>query len=163
MDNTFNNVISLSCDSIKAISFGAVNITEHTDGLRFNKFSDFQIEEWTKFNKYNEAAGSSGIRFDFYTNSSTFYFKASSGTNYELFVDGVSKEISSTGVFDVKFDDNTERRLTVLFPNHNVNSTVSEVRIDENATLTPYTYSRKFLIFGDSITQGYCAETDSFS
>jgi lysophospholipase L1-like esterase len=154
---------ALSHDAIRTVTFGAVNITEQPNGLRFNKFSDFQIAEWTKFGRYDQAVSSTGIRLDFYTNSSTFYFAASQGTNFELFINGESKEISSTGIFDVKLEDNGENRITVLFPNHQMNTTVKEVRIDENATLTPYTYDRKFLILGDSITQGYSAVTDSLS
>ena len=153
---------SLSYDAIRSVSFGAVNITEQENGLRFNKFSDFQIEEWTKHGRYNQAASSTGIRLDFYTNSSTFYFAASQNTNFELFINGESKEISSTGKFDVTLEGE-QNRITVLFPNHQVNSTVSEVKIDEGATLIPYTYARKFLILGDSITQGYSAATDSLS
>ena len=153
---------SLSYDAIRSVSFGAVNITEQENGLRFNKFSDFQIEEWTKHGRYNQAASSTGIRLDFYTNSSTFYFAASQNTNFELFINGESKEISSTGKFDVTLEGE-QNRITVLFPNHQVNSTVGEVKIDEGATLIPYTYARKFLILGDSITQGYSAATDSLS
>ena len=153
---------SLSYDAIRSVSFGAVNITEQENGLRFNKFSDFQIEEWTKYNRYKEAASSTGIRLDFYTNSSTFYFAASLNTNFELFINGESKEISSTGKFNVTLEGE-QNRITVLFPNHQVNSTVGEVKIDEGATLIPYTYARKFLILGDSITQGYSAATDSLS
>ena len=153
---------SLSYDAIRSVSFGAVNITEQENGLRFNKFSDFQIEEWTKYNRYKEAASSTGIRLDFYTNSSTFYFAASLNTKFELFINGESKEISSTGKFDVTLEGE-QNRITVLFPNHQVNSTVGEVRIDDGATLIPYTYARKFLILGDSITQGYSAATDSLS
>ena len=153
---------SLSYDAIRSVSFGAVNITEQENGLRFNKFSDFQIEEWTKHGRYNQASSSTGIRLDFYTNSSTFYFAASQNTNFELFINGESKEISSTGKFDVTLEGE-QNRITVLFPNHQVNSTVGEVRIDEGATLIPYTYARKFLIIGDSITQGYSAATDSLS
>ena len=153
---------SLSYDAIRSVAFGAVNISEQENGLRFNKFSDKQITEWIKYNKYNEASSSTGIKLDFYTNSTTFYFKASQSTKFELFINGESKEISSTGIFDVKLEGE-KNRITVLFPNHQVNSTLSEVRLDEGATLTPYEYSRKFLIVGDSITQGYSAATDSLS
>ena len=153
---------SLSYDAIRSVAFGAVNITEQENGLRFNKFSDFQIEEWTKHNRYKEAASSTGIRLDFYTNSSTFYFAASLNTKFELFINGESKEISSTGKFDVTLEGE-QNRITVLFPNHQVNSTIGEVKIDEGATPIPYTYARKFLILGDSITQGYSAATDSLS
>jgi len=153
---------SLSYDAIRSVAFGAVNISEQENGLRFNKFSDKQIEKWTSYNRYNEAASSTGIRLDFYTNSSSFYFKASKNTKFELFINGESKEISSTGIFDVKLEGENNR-ITVLFPNHQVNTTLFEVKLDEGATITPYEYQRKFLIVGDSITQGYSAATDSLS
>lgn len=152
---------SLSYDVIRSVSFGAVNITEQTNGLRFNKFSDKQIEKWTEYNRYNEAASSTGIRLDFYTDSSSFYFKASQNTKFELFINGESKEITSKGTFDVTLEG--ENRITVLFPNHQVNTTLFEVTLDEGATIKPYEYQRKFLIVGDSITQGYSAATDSLS
>ena len=152
---------SLSYEAIRSVTFGAVNISEQSNGLRFNKFTDKQIDAWTKLNRYNEAASSTGIKLDFYTNSSSFYMKASSGTKFELFINGESKEISNSGSFDVALEG--ENRITVLFPNHQVNTTLFEVKLDEGATITPYEYQRKFLIIGDSITQGYSAATDSLS
>ena len=157
------NVTTLSYDAIRSVSFGAVNITEQTDGLRFNKFSDKQIELWTTYNRYNEAACSTGIRLDFYTNSKALYFRASQAGNFELFVNGESVQRNTAGIIEAELDNTTENRVTILFPNHKVNTTLVELRLDEGATLTPYEYQRKFLILGDSITQGYSAATDSLS
>ena len=154
---------SLSYDAIKSISFGAVNISEQPDGLRFNKFSQKQIEEWTKFSRYNEASGSTGIRLDFYTDSSSFFFRGTSGKKFELFVNGESVKISSDGYIEAELDNTQENRVTLLFPNHQVNATLYELRLDEGASIRPYKYSRKFLIVGDSITQGYSSVTDSLS
>ena len=156
-------VNSLSYAAIKSISFGAVNISEQTDGLRFNKFSQKQIDEWTMFNRYNEASGSTGIRLDFYTDSSSFYFRGIAGKKFELFVNGESVKISSDGYIEAELDNTQENRVTLLFPNHQVNATLYELRLDESASIRPYEYSRKFLIVGDSITQGYSSVTDSLS
>jgi 2-iminoacetate synthase len=98
-------VNSLSYAAIKSISFGAVNISEQPDGLRFNKFSQKQIEEWTMFNRYNEASGSTGIRLDFYTDSSSFYFRGIAGKKFELFVNGESVKISSDGYIEAELDN----------------------------------------------------------
>ena len=156
-------VNSLSYAAIKSISFGAVNISEQPDGLRFNKFSQKQIEQWTNFNRYNEASGSTGIRLDFYTDSSSFYFRGIAGKKFELFVNGESVKISSDGYIEAELDNTQENRVTLLFPNHQVNATLYELRLDEGASISPYEYARKFLIVGDSITQGYSSVTDSLS
>ncbi|MBP3370760.1 MAG: hypothetical protein J6L85_08415 [Clostridia bacterium] len=156
-------VDSLSFHTLRSVSFGAVNITEQENGLRFNKCTALQLSEWEKCGRLTEASTSTGIKLDFYTNSASLYFKASQGTKFELFVNGESIERSTTGIFDVDLDNASENRITILFPNHEVNSTLLDVRLDEGATVTPYTYEHKFLIMGDSITQGYLAATDSLS
>lgn len=151
---------SMSCETIKSITFGAVSIKEVNGGLQFNKCTDFQIQEWTKLGRANESSGSTGIRLDFTSNTSHLYFKSANGNKYDLLINGEYAESTTNGVFDKDFGNTNDKRITILFNNHQVNAAVSEIYVDENATVTPHVYDRKFLILGDSITQGYLAQTD---
>lgn len=157
-------VNSLSNDTVKSITFGALLFTETTEGLQVNKCTEAQILAWGSHDKTNQASSSSGIRLDFSTDSSRFYFKGTDTAVFELFINGELKSQSGNGVIDVELDNsNGENRVTVLFPCHDANVCISEVVLDEGATVTPHAYDRKFLILGDSITQGYTSSAAHYA
>ena len=157
-------VNSLSNELVKTITFGALLFTETTDGLQVNKCTAAQIAAWGSHDKTTQASASTGIRLDFLTNSSRFYFKGTPTSVFELFINGELVSQSKDGVIDVELDNSKgENRITVLFPNHDANVCIQQVNIDDGASVTPHTYDRKFLILGDSITQGKTSSASSYA
>lgn len=157
-------VNSLSNEIIKTVTFGALLFTETTEGLQVNKCTADQIAAWGTHDKTTQASASTGIRLDFLTNSSHFHFRGTSTSVFELFINGELKSQSTNGIIDVDLDTSKgENRVTVLFPNHDANVCIREVVLDEGASLTPHTYDRKFLILGDSITQGKTSSASSIA
>ena len=149
------SVNSLSNTTVKSITFGALMFTETPNGLQVNKCTEAQIVAWGGHDKTTQASASTGIRLDFNTDSSHFYFKGTETALFELFINGELKGESKDGVIDVNLDNSSgENRVTVLFPCHDANVCIIDVILDDGATVTPHTYDRKFLILGDSITQG---------
>jgi lysophospholipase L1-like esterase len=157
-------VNSLSNELVKTITFGALLFTETTDGLQVNKCTAEQIAAWGGHDKTTQASASTGIRLDLLTDSSHFYFKGTPSSVFELFINGELVSQSKDGVIDVELDNSKgENRVTVLFPNHDANVCIQQVNIDDGASVTPHTYDRKFLILGDSITQGKTSSASSIS
>lgn len=155
---------SLSFSVIKTVMTGVAHYTETEKGLQVNKCTPYQIAAWDGDGHSSQARASTGIRIDFTTDSASFYFKASVGSKFELFVNGASTLIVTGAEIDVELDNsNGENRITVVFPNYETDVTVANISIDEGASIKPIEYQRKFLILGDSITQGNRAIIDSLS
>ena len=165
--------MKLTNEQIKSVTFGAVRICEETDGLHFYKCTQKQIDAW--FDHKNElgkrAAGSTGVRLDFHTNSQNFAFCAPKGRKFELYVDGLMRE---QFIFDTEREvrrplcdplghKKDSYRVTLYFPCHDDGGVLEWVELDDGAELKPHKYDRKWLFIGDSITQGWAAIIDSLS
>lgn len=155
---------SLSYADIQSVTTGALLFTENMNGLLMNKCTAHQIKLWENLGYSKQVHSSSGIRLDFLTDSKNFLFKASVGKTFELRVNGETRLITKNGELSAVLDNSAgENRITVIFPNHEVDVTVSQVLIDDGASLSAVEYDKKVLFLGDSITQGYTAQTDSCS
>ena len=160
--------MKLSFDQIKGITAGAVRIWEENDRIRFAKFTQKQTDAWYALDTVlgERAESSTGIRLDFYTNSSFFAFTVAKGKFYDIYVNGilsylVTPESLSDGRFSISLNTSKgENRMTLVLPSHEPGALYS-VELDDGATLTPHALGKKILFIGDSITQGWEAKYNS--
>jgi hypothetical protein len=160
--------MKLSFDVIKSITVGALEISEQSDGVHFAKCTNKQLDAWAALAPHlrDNSRATTGIRFDFHTNSSHFKFTAASGKKFEIYVNDVL-------IYDICSDDlcngsyeislSGENRITLIFPAHGEPCVISSVELDDGAYVIPHTFDKKLLFIGDSITQGWQSGVDSLS
>ena len=165
--------MKLTFDQIKQITTGAIRIEQAEDGIHFYKCTEKQIEAWRKRNKDLgfRAAGTTGVRLDFHTNSQSLSFAVASGNKFELYIDNLlrkqflmkDEKSASVALCDALGNRQDEYRVTLIFPSHDAGGVLKYLALDDGATVTPHTYDMKMLFIGDSITQGWASKYDSLS
>lgn len=174
--------MKLSFEKIKEITNGAVRIYEMDNKVRFFRFTTAQQEIFKEENGYNSRVfASSGMRFDFLTDSRSLYLdvntsKATSRSffSFDVFVNGEYLDsldnFTNTpipqnyiehefplGQFSKSFDlGKGTKQVTVYLP-WSVCVEINEIDIEDNAFIKGLKCEKKMIIFGDSITQGYDA------
>ena len=164
--------MKLTLEQIKTITVGALNIWEENEVFRFAKCTQKQVDAWYKLEDILgfRAETTSGVRLDFYTNSSFFRFTPQiKGTfeRYEVYIDNVFLYHFDKTDFEVNTRkeivlDDKEHRITLYLPGHEI-GTLESVEIEDGATLAAHQYDCKMLFIGDSITQGWESTFDSLS
>ena len=170
----------LSNALLREITVGAVEIKEDSDGrLRFCKYTESQMSGFGPWNEKSPVFCTTGIRLDFHTNSKKFVFVASLPGKYELYIDGLLRRqfkiapAEKGGEFDVLERIETdlcdvlggaidECRVTLYLPSHAIGQ-LDFVELDDGAFVKKHSFSRKFLMIGDSLTQGWDSVFDSLS
>lgn len=156
----------LTLDEIIEISVGSPNIKIKDNAVEFYKATDEQMIAYGPEGSgmRNNATGSTGVRLDFTTDSSTFAFKAASAGRYELYINGkyvTQITNANSQVFSTSLDTSKgENRVTLFLPNGGVGA-ISMVQLDYGATCKRQEFDHKFLIIGDSITQAWPTKIDS--
>jgi len=176
--------MKLNLSQIKAITCGAVRVEEREDGFHFFRFTREQENLYQQLRSndlYLKTLATSGICFRFKTDSAVFSFsgvskKGSTRSYYsfELFVNGeklggVDNFVPAPytqgnpradfplGDFSAEFElPEGENEICLYFP-WSVEIVLNEVILSDGANITPAGFSKKLLVFGDSITQGYDA------
>ena len=169
--------MKLTLEDVKKITAGALEITENDGTFTFCRFEKEAMDHYagasTGFCLKSKA--SSSIRLDFITNSDKFDtdFSVNYGSSrtyyyFDVCIDGIirkhlGEEVAwikkghiSLKVSDYVPQDGKEHRITLWLPNLAA-AQLSNIEIDDGATLTPINYKMKLLCFGDSISQGYDA------
>lgn len=157
--------MKLTFEQIKSITVGAVRIWQENDTVRFSKCTQKQVDAWYKLLPIlgERAEATTGVRLDFYTNSSSFAFQAASGSKFEIYVNGLLTNFISDDRCSIELDNsNGENRITLILPSHEIGSLLS-VELDDGADLRTAEFDRKILFIGDSITQGWNSGYDSLS
>ena len=160
----------LTNEQIKSITVGAPFIVDTDEGLKFYKYCPELYDVWKAHREVlaERMLATSGVRLDFSTNSKHLTIELEKPRRFEIFINGVfrytMREQACLSVdIDTPFGESLdEARITVYFPAHSV-ATVKSVELDDGAFVVPYEFDRKILFIGDSITQGYQAEFESFS
>ncbi len=175
--------MKLSFDQIKDIMTGAVRFEETEQALvplRFTKEQE-AVYEATSAGSLLKCFASAGMKFWFKTDSKKLYLKVETAVafsrkyfSYDVFVNGellgYLDNFSDTGLqqeyisadlpvgeFEKEFDlGEGEKEVCVHFP-FGMKSTIKEVRVDDGASIEPCKPTRKLLVYGDSISQGYDA------
>lgn len=167
--------MKLNFETVKEITVGAIEVTEHADGVHFNRFTDKQVAAWTALGAdLGERTGySSGVHLDFHTNSKKLRFLADTCTMYDVCVNGLLRTSVNmhaqrkTGrpaeieLCDPIGNELDEVRVTIYFPRGNLPVVLSTLELDDGAYVKPHTFDHKFLFLGDSITVGCNAEHHS--
>ncbi|MDY3845975.1 MAG: SGNH/GDSL hydrolase family protein [Eubacteriales bacterium] len=157
---------------LREIVHGAERVTEEKNGFRFHRFTEEQ-EEYYRENSpedfYLKALATSGISLAFKTDSRTLRISINntiaSSRRFAFLDIEADKEIISHIGSDEKgigeFAGTVDlgegiKRVCIYFPQL-VSATLKELELDDGSLLEPIPMSRKMLLFGDSITQGYDA------
>ncbi len=165
--------MKLSFEQIKAVTVGAVNIAQTDDGIKFYKCTQKQIDAWYRKSEIlgNRAAGTTGVRLDFHTDSKKLAFRVLGGSKYEVHIDGLVAAAYKLGAGErVELDLHDplghkidECRVTIILPSHDSGAVLDYVELDDGAFVRPYRFDCKMLFIGDSITQGWASSLDSYS
>jgi len=166
----------LNEEQVRSIVKGAYSIDNNAGEYRFHRFSKAQEEYYKETSPrdfYVKTFATSGVRLDFLTDSDSFGFtyrieNASSRNWYyfDIYVDGImelhrgEKDMwIKAGRIDMKLPAG-EHRVTLWLPCLSA-AMLSEITIDDGATLRAVPASVKMICFGVSISQGYDAEYPS--
>lgn len=158
--------MKLSFKQIKSITFGAVEIWEEPDGIHFAKCTKKQLEFWKSRADWlhKNASATTGVRFDFYTNSRFIKVYAPQGQRHEIKINGALTEqitVSSEGCFEIKLELREKlNRVIIAMPSHVTAGIVCDVELSDGATVKPSVHDNKILFLGDSITQGHASKYD---
>ena len=161
--------MKLSFDTIKSITVGAVRTWEEDGNLHFSKCTQKQVDAWQALDPFlgTNSRATTGVRLDFYTNSSTFSFTAVSGNKFEIYINDLMQyNLKRADLVDNSYSiklDGAENRITLIFSAHDAPTVISAVELDEGATIRPVEYDCKMMFIGDSITQGWDSGYDSLS
>lgn len=181
----------LDFEQVKSITQGAVNITKSDCGYNFFRFNESEIkmyegrELYKGCDFYKKAFSTSGVQFEFKTDATKLSLcgsvKPASSRKYyafDIFVDGrfigdiknyrtedmvpnfTTKDFSQrdfSGEFALGDGVKTVR---VVFP-WSAAPTIREVVLDGASFVEPVKKQKKMIMYGDSITQGYDAESPS--
>ena len=173
--------MKLTHEQIKSITLGAAYV-DFTDGKTvFHRFTKEQenLYKTVSENFYNKTFATSCIRLEFETDASALFIKTqitprSSRTYYshDVFVDGnirgtLNGSLNNANAIVVSKDFSLgEKGKTKTIRIHlpwSCSSDILELSLDDGAFVKPIKKSYKIIFFGDSITQGYDAESASGS
>ncbi len=171
--------MQLSFDKIKQITRGTSFVEEQDGYLSFNRFSKPQLKAYkvqTRSAGFTENSfASSGVRFEFTTNSKTLTLKGKViGTTSRQFI-YFDVYVNNALTSHIGFDDNGEhdidltvefgegyKDVRVYFP-WSAKTLISSVEADDKSMVAPMPKKPLMITFGDSITQGYDAVYPSLS
>ena len=177
--------MKLTYKQIKDITIGAAYIEESDGKIIFHRFTKAEEELYrsTEYKYFKKTFANSCIALEFETDSASLFIKShvtprSSRLFYshDVFVDNVfcgalkgmlenDADIEKGVIVEGSFALGTKKetkRVRLCLP-WSCSSDIIELSIDDGSTLCPIKKSRKMLIYGDSITQGYDAEYTSNS
>lgn len=166
--------MKLTTDQIRAVTTGALFVEEEADGIHFYKCTKRQEAAWYAIRDTLGARTktTTGVRLDFHTSSERVTFTTVAGNKFEVHIDGVLRrqflmeegdpKTATLALTDPLGERRATHRFTLYFPAHTV-GVLASVELDDGATLIPHAYDTGILFLGDSITQGWHSEYDSFS
>ena len=160
--------MKLTSDQLRSILFGAARLEISEEGVRPLRFTEEESEYYKKFSEdyYKKSFSSSGIRLEFSTNSRRLSFGAKmtpgssrSFCHFDLYVNGIfhaqigadSTETTVSAEWEL---GEGEKEIRLYLP-WSASTTLTRVILDDGASLTPAKKSRRMLVYGHSITQGY--------
>lgn len=170
--------MKLTLKEITEITRGAVRITEKNGVFSFYRFTEQQTETYrtaSPDNFYKKSFATAGVRLAFKTDSTAFGFdfKLTSASSrpyayFDVYVNGSLEQHFGVEGKTMKGSSITiplpegENTVEIYFP-WSYCAQISNVEIDDGATLSGITRPKKMISFGDSITHGYDAIYPSLS
>lgn len=162
--------MKLSYDQLCSVTRGAVRLEKCADGVRLWRMTEAQIAHyWERGDagQAKDAAHGAGIRLAFRTNSKTLTFSAvllpdSLGpwVGFDVYENGAmiahfGAENEPAENYRAELSDG--ETLVEIYVPWEKDVIISEICLDDGATLVPHKRSRTLLAFGDSITHGALA------
>ena len=162
--------MKLTLEQIKSVTVGALCVKQTEKGITFDKCTEKQVAAWHTLSGELgvRSETTTGIRLDFHTDSETLTFTANGGDKFEVLIDDLPRYRIHADAYRAKGEAPTfdlgkgEKRVTLVFPSHG-RGVLSEVELDDGASLVPHTHACKMLFIGDSMTQGWNSRYDSLS
>ena len=175
--------MKLTLEDINSITTGALQIEETENAFVFHRFTKEEEELYKNTNEdfYLKTYATSGVKFNFKTDSKSLTLKASVSRgssrqyfSFDLFVNANFKDSLDnfsnvslpesyttieleTGYFEKTFDlGEGEKEVTLYFP-WSARAEIEEISLDDNSVVIPIKNNKKILMYGDSITHGYDA------
>ena len=149
--------MELDFETIRSIAVGSVWTRKTEDGVEFCKMTEEQLAVWDGQSAElgRNARALTGIALDFETNSKTVFLELSADSNLDIYLNGEPyRHYSQTSVLKLYFDGQ-DNRLTIYLPAHDAPPAVVRLSVDDGAYVKAHKFDKKFLFFGDSITQGW--------
>ena len=157
--------MKLDFQTIKNVTLGAARIWENDGVINFCKMTQKQVDAFYVLSEIlgKGAETTTGIRLDFYTNSTSFAFTPATNGRYEVKINGFLVNTRATAGEKKTFAlSEKESRVTLYLPSHSKGA-IESIEIDDGAYVKPCEYDFKMLMIGDSITQGWNSGIDSLS
>ncbi len=168
--------MKLQTENFKKIIHNVIEYEiDGNNSLHFRRFTKSQMDAYkAEANEWIMKANASAlVTFDFVSDSEYIALKfdlypatAQMWASFDLYVDGIlceHKKFNDINVKLVSFElPEGEHRITIYFP-WTVQTVVNEVHLSDGASIKEVSKSRKAIIFGDSITQGYVTEFTSLT
>lgn len=175
--------MQLSNEQIKSVTWGAVRYTEESDGITFHRFTQAQHDMYEEKNEgfFHKSKTSAGVRLCFRTDSRSLYLnttvrnaRSRSYFSFDVFVDDTlvgcldnfsDQEIPGDysaitfpcGTFEKTFDlGEGVKTVTVHVPWNKITK-IHQLVLEDGAFIEPVKRTKRLLVFGDSITQGFDA------
>ena len=175
--------MKLSFEQLKKIATGVARVERDGDGIRFFRFTEAQESLYKRTNAdfYAKSFATAGVRLSFLTDSKTLVLRgeATDGSSrlyysVDVFVNGSPHGyIDNFSHVDMPADyahiqlpigkfggemslGEGEKEVEIYLP-WSVSMRLDELSLDDGAYVSPIKRKKTFLVFGDSITQGYDA------
>lgn len=167
----------LTSEQILSVSFGAVVKYVKGGDVHFQKCTDKQVKAWDNIRADlgERARATTGVKLDFYTDGKKLKFAFKKGRRVEVYIDNLFRgqflmdeyraqnKVVEMDIADTLGDPYDKARVTIYFPAHDEPGVIDFIEIDGATFVEPYKHTQKFLIIGDSITQGWESYTDTIS
>ena len=170
--------MKLNLEQVKEIARGVAYVSESDGVFTLHRFTKAQEETYLKAspdNFYKKAFATAGVRLAMKTSSThvRFDFRLTSASSrqyayFDVYVNGALEKhfgaegnSITSGSSDIALPEG-EKTVEIFFP-WSYGARISNIEIDDGASLEGLTRSKKMLAFGDSITHGYDAIYPSLS
>ncbi len=164
----------LTDEQIKKITKGVCAVEQEEGYWRFLRFQKEVLTELSVIGeeKRIQSLVPSGVRFDFYTDSTELKIGVKTNYitgNFELWVDGLLTDVAGASDSDAECEKYVEfkmnggkKHIVLYFPTYGI-ARLSSVELSDNAWFEPCEEKPLAVFFGDSITQGYTTHWSSLN
>lgn len=173
--------MDLTFEQIKSITTGAVFVEQESDGVHFYRFTREQAPlRQPRVNLFEEKiTASTGVQLSFRTDSQTLYLRttvtkgaACKFFSFDLFVNGVytdslenfshleipedSRElVCELGTYEKTFSLGPGTKDVCLYLPWSTTTVLEQLSLEDGSSVTARIPSKKLLVYGDSVSQGY--------
>lgn len=158
--------MELTLSQLKQFTSGTVSVERIDGAIHFHRFTPRQVESFGKMHPdfYPRSKATAGCRIDFHTDSDMLCLKTAVTGKYEVMINGLPRFrfLAHSAQELTAAIEPGEKHITIVLPSHS-EGILHSVCVADGASLRPYTYQKRFLFLGDSITQGWDSRWDCLS